>query len=341
MKDLLGRDSDVTRQSIQAGVDAVFERPGDLGVSLAMLVMHDGQVVAERYGVSPENIFEPARQITAASRLISWSTAKSIAHAAVGVLVHDGVLDVEGPAAVPEWAGTPKAAITLLDLLEMRSGLRFVEDYVDDGISHCIAMLFGEGAHDQAAYASALPLDHAPGSVWSYSSGTTNIISRILGDAVGGGRSGMEGFLRDRLFGPAGMSSAVPEFDEVGTWVASSYVYATAADFARFGELYRNDGVTTTGVRILPVGWADHGRTKVAHDPEAAMTGGLDYGRHWWMWPKYPGSIAAHGHEGQYIVVVPDRRLTLVHLGKTDAAVVGALLSMLDALVASVPVGPS
>lgn len=329
------------RQSIQAGVDAVFERPGDLGVSLAMVVVHDGRIVAERYGVSPENIFEPAKQITAGSTLISWSTAKSMLHAGVGILVNDGVLDVEAPAAVREWAGTPKAAITVRDLLEMRSGLRFVEDYVDDGISHCIAMLFGEGTHDHAAYASGLPLDHTPGAVWSYSSGTTNIISRILGNAIGGGREGMEQFLHDRLFEPLGMSSAVPKFDEVGTWVASSYVYATATDFARFGELYRNDGVTSAGVRVLPVGWADHGRTKVAHDPEAALVGGLDYGRHWWMWPKYPGSIAAHGHEGQYVVVVPDRRLTVVHLGKTDAAVAGELLSLLDALVASVPVGPS
>ncbi len=334
-------DPTSVQQSIEAGIDAVFGRPVELGVSLAMVVMHDGRIVAERYGVSPENIFEPAKQITAESTLISWSTAKSIAHAAVGILVHDGVLDIESPAPVAEWAGTPKAAITLLDLLEMRSGLRFVEDYVDDGISHCIAMLFGEGAHDHAAYAAALPLDHPPGALWSYSSGTTNIISRILGGAVGGGRQGMERFLHDRLFNPTGMTSAVPKFDEVGTWVASSYVYATAADFARFGELYRNDGVTEAGVRILPVGWADHGRTKVAHDPEAAMVGGLDYGRHWWMWPEYPGSISAHGHEGQYIVVVPDRRLTMVHLGKTDAGVASELLSLLDALVASVPVGPS
>ncbi len=333
--------SPAIRQSIRSGVDAIFDRPADLGVSLAMVVCHQGEIVAERYGVSPENIFESAQQITADSTLISWSTAKSIAHAAVGILVNDGVLDLEAPAAVAEWAGTPKAAITLLDLLEMRSGLRFVEDYVDDGISHCIAMLFGEGALDHAAYAAALPLDHEPGTVWSYSSGSTNIISRLLGDVVGGGRQGMEAFLRDRLFGPVGMTSAKPKFDEVGTWVASSYVYATATDFARFGELYRNDGITAEGVRVLPSGWADHGRTKVAHDADTALAGGLDYGRHWWMWPNYPGSIAAHGHEGQYIVVVPDRALTVVHLGKTDAAVVGELLTMLDRVVASVPVEPS
>ena len=225
---------------------------------------------------------------------------------------------------MPAWAGTDKERITVLDLLEMRPGLRFVEDYVDGDASHCIDMLFGSGSDDHAAYAADLPLDHPPGTFWNYSSGTTNIICRILGDAVGGGEPGMRAFLRDRLFGPVGMESAEPRFDGAGTWVGSSYVDATALDFARFGELYRNDGIVD-GERILPEGWVDHGRTFVAHDPADGVPGGFDYGRHWWMWPAFPGSIAAHGYEGQYIVVVPDRELVVVHLGKTDAGVRNAL----------------
>ncbi len=102
--------------------------------------------------------------------------AKSITHAAVGILVLDGLLDVGAPAAVPEWIGTDKEPITVLDLLEMRSGLRFVEDYVDDQTSNCIEMLFGDSGPSHAAYAAALPLDHPIGSVWNYSSGTTNIV---------------------------------------------------------------------------------------------------------------------------------------------------------------------
>ena len=268
-----------------------------------------------------------------ATTLISWSTAKSMVHAAVGVLVADGALELDAPAPVPEWAGTDKAAITLLDLLEMRPGLRFVEDYVDGETSHCIAMLFGEGAADQAGFAAGQPLDHAPGTVWNYSSGTTNIICRMLGAVVGGGRQGMTEFLRDRLFVPAGMESAMPRFDDAGTWIGSSYVYATARDFARFGELYRNDGVAASGQRLLPPGWADHARTFVAHDPEGVGRHGFDYGRHWWMWPEFPGSIAAHGYEGQYVLVVPDRRLTLVHLGKTAREVQAALVASLADLV--------
>jgi CubicO group peptidase (beta-lactamase class C family) len=316
-------------------IDEIFSRPGDLGVSLAMVVMIDGEIVAERYGVQPATPFGPATEVTPETTLISWSTAKSITHAAVGLLVADGLLDLSAPAPVPEWKGTDKAAITLLDLLEMRPGLRFVEDYVDGEVSHCLAMLFGEGADDMAAYAAGLPLDHAPGTVWNYSSGTTNIICRIIGDVIGG-QHGVEQFLRSRLFEPAGMTSAEPRFDAAGTWIGSSYVYATARDFARFGELYRNDGLGVSGERVLPAGWADHARTWVAHDPEGAGRGGFDYGRHWWMWPELAGSVAAHGYEGQYVLVVPQQRITLVHLGKTDRVHQPALVASIADLIHSI-----
>ncbi len=322
---------------LQRRVDEIFERAPELGVSLAMVVLIDGEVVAERYGTQPETIFGPAVQLGPHSTLISWSMAKSITHAAVGIAVADGLLDLDAPADVSEWQGTPKQRIRLTDLLEMRPGLRFVEDYVDGEISHCIAMLFGEGAADMAGYAARLPLDDEPGTVWNYSSGTTNIITRLFGDAIGGGRPGLEAFLHERLFAPAGMTSATAKFDEAGTWVGSSYVYATACDFARFGELYRHDGVAESGRRVLPIGWAEHGRTFVAHDAEAAGRHGFDYGRHWWMWPEFPGSIAAHGYEGQYTVVVPDRRLTLVHLGKTEPAHQPTLVASIGELIESVP----
>ena len=322
--------------TIQSRVDAIFDRPREQGISLAMVVQHRGEIVAERYGVQPDSVFGPGEAITADSTLISWSTAKSITHAAVGLLVGDGLLDLEAPADVPEWAGTDKQRITLLNLLEMRPGLEFVEDYVDGETSHCIGMLFGEGAADHAAYAAALPLIHEPGTVWNYSSGTTNIITRILARIVGGGQLGMEAFLRERLFEPCGMSSAIPKFDAAGTWVGSSYVYATARDFATFGELYRNDGVTRSGDRLLPTGWADHGRAFVAHDPTDDVPAGFDYGRHWWMWPEFAGSIAAHGYEGQFILVFPDRELTVVHLGKTDSGVRSHLVAQLRELVNAV-----
>jgi CubicO group peptidase (beta-lactamase class C family) len=322
---------------VSGGVAAVERAADDLlgrsaGTTLALVAVRAGEVVVERYGVRPANDFQDEEPIGPDSTLISWSMAKSITHALVGVLVADGALDPDEPAPVPEWEGTDAAAITLLDLLEMRSGLRFVEDYVDDSVSHCIEMLFGDSGPSHAAYAAALPSEHPPGAHWSYSSGTTNIVSRIAGDAIvaaasGGGVGGaadatparrretIESFLHDRLFAPSGMSSAVPKFDDAGDFVGSSFVYATARDFARFGELYVHDGVTDLGAgrRILPEGWRDHGRTIVAHDPDS----GFDYGRHWWSWPAFPGSMAAHGYEGQFTLVLPESDLVLVHLGIT------------------------
>lgn len=318
-------------------VDELFQRPSVDGVTLALVVQHRGEVVAERYGIQPENIFQPAIEIAAESTLTSWSMAKSMTHAAVGVLVGDGLFDVDAPAPVPEWVDTTKAPITTLQLLEMRSGLRFVEDYVDDEISHCIEMLFGDSGPSHGAYAAALPLDHEPGTHFNYSSGTTNIIARIIGDVVNGGpggdpqqrRAAMESFLHERLFGPVGMDSAIPKFDDAGDFVGSSYVFATARDFAKFGELYRHDGVAASGVRLLPAGWVEQAAIPVSHDPDS----GCDYGRHWWMWPEVPGSLACHGHEGQYIVVVPDRELVVVHLGKTDAAMAPQLRARLRQMI--------
>jgi CubicO group peptidase (beta-lactamase class C family) len=317
-------------KTIARVADELFAVDAPHGLSLAMVVCHHGEVVFERYGHQPDSIFGSGGPVTADTTLISWSMAKSITHAAVGILVGEGRLQLDRPANVESWQGTPKEGITLQDLLDMRPGLEWVEDYVDDSASHCIDMLFGTGQDDMAAYAAALPMTRRPGSTWNYSSGTTNIICRIIGDAVGGGRDGMETFLRDRLFEPAGMHSAIAKFDTCGTFVGSSYVYATARDFAKFGELYRNDGVAG-GRRVLPEGWRDHARAYVASDED-----GFDYGSHWWLWRDEPGSLACHGYEGQYCVVVPDKELVVVHLGKSPADSRAALTSRLRALVNSV-----
>ena len=307
-------------------LDEMFTRPVEQGVSLAFVARRGGEVIAERFGVQAATDFEPEREITAESTLLSWSMAKSITHAAIGVLVADGRLDLDAPAPVRQWVGTAKGGITTLQLLQMRSGLRFVEDYVDDQASNCIEMLFGGTDPSFAHYAAAQPLVEEPGEVFNYSSGTTNILCRIIGDVVTGSpggdaadrRAAVEEFMATRLFAPAGMTGAIPKFDDAGDFVGSSYVYAPADDFARFGELYLHDGVTDCGEgeRILPKGWADHARAWSGHDDGS----GMSFGRHWWMWPAFPGSLVASGYEGQWIVALPDRDLVLAHLGKTDIA---------------------
>ena len=303
-------------------IDELFDRDPVTGLSLACLVVRGGRVVGERYGTQPADDFQDAVTIGPDSTLLSWSMAKSITHAAVGLLVADGLLDPGAPAPVPEWRGTDKARITLDHLLEMRSGLAFVEDYVDGETSNCIEMLFSGTAPSFAAYAAALPLVAEPGTVFNYSSGTTNIVARIVGDVVAGSdrgdpqarRSTVEEFLRDRLFRPAGMTSAIAKFDDAGDFVGSSYVYATARDFARFGELYLRDGIGPSGDRVIASDWVRHGTEWTAHDPES----GFDYARHFWKWPAFPGSFSCHGYEGQFVLVDPAADLVVVHLGKTD-----------------------
>ena len=320
-------------------VDSLFSRPESDGQTLALLIQQHGEVIAERYGTQAANDFQSALNLDAGSTLISWSMAKSVTHAAVGILVADGLLDIDAPAPVDAWAGTPKAEITVLQLLEMRSGLHFIEDYIDGETSNCLEMLFGDSGPSHAEYAASQPLIHEPGTKWSYSSGTTNIVARIIGDIVNGSAGGdpakreaaMRAFLTARLFGPAGMASAEPKFDGAGDFVGSSYFYASARDFMQFGELYRHDGVADlgNGERILPPGWTAHAAHQIAIDNET----GYGYGRHWWTWPDFPGSYSCHGYAGQFIVVIPNAEIALVHLGQTDISVAPALRARLKAML--------
>jgi CubicO group peptidase (beta-lactamase class C family) len=308
-------------QQVQTLVEAIGSDPSVVG-TLAMVVLVDGREVASWYG--PE--------VSAESTLISWSMAKSVVHAVFGLLVADGRISVEDCAPVPEWTNDTRSRITIQHLLNMRSGLLFNENYVDATTSHCIEMLFGSGQHDTAAYASALPSVHDPGEVFNYSSGTTNILSRIAGDLVGGGENGMRTFLSDRLFSPLGMTSAAPRFDKAGTFIGSSFLYATAKDFAAFGELYRQNGVAPNGQRLLPKGWVEHATTPTPVPVEERH----GYGAHWWLWPQFDG-FGAHGYEGQRILVLPSRRLTIVRLGKTPEADGPAMEAALSRIIAAIP----
>ena len=295
-------------------LDEVFDDGGLLARSFAVLVVHGGRLVAERYQGALEHFDRPPTPVTAETTLLSWSMAKSMLHAVVGMLVADGQLALDAPAAVPEWAdpGDPRHAITLRQLLAMRDGLDFAEDYVDGEVSDTIEMLFGDGQADMAHFAADRPLAAPPGTRFNYSSGTSNIISGIVARAVGPGESYAR-FLHGRLFGPLGMTSADPEFDEAGTWVASSSMYATARDYARFGLLYLRDGVWD-GVRLLPAGWVDYGRTWVSEDPDDASP----YGAHWWgVAGDTLGTFRASGYEGQSITLCPALDLMVVRLGKT------------------------
>ena len=320
--------------AVDAAIDALCADEAT-AVTLAVVVAQHGRIIAERYQAdTTPNIFRdgPAPDTTPESTLISWSMAKSMTHALLGFAVGDGLVNVEDPVPVPEWRNTEKESITWQHLLNMRSGLDFVEDYVDDGISHVIDMLFGSGAADVASYAAARPLIHQPGSHWSYSSGDTNIISRALASVVAGETEDrMRAYIQARLFDPIGMTSATAKFDDAGTFIGSSFVYATARDFARFGLLYLHDG--WWGDRqLLPAGWVDHARQSTPV-PSAESHG---YGAHWWLWP-YDRALACHGYQGQRTIVLPDRDAVVVRLGKTDAAQADQLRARMNEVIRAIP----
>ena len=276
----------------------------DLGETHALVVVQGGRLVLERYaeGFGPQMTYK------------SWSMAKSITQALVGILVGDGKVDIQAPADVPEWAaaGDARRAITLDQLLRMVGGLSFVEDYRPGQGSDVIEMLFGRGKHDVAHFAADMPLDHAPGTYWSYASGTTNIISRCAARAANAFGPDFEAFMRERLFAPIGMRSPKPKFDDAGVFIGSSFCFCSAQDFARFGLLYLRDGVWD-GRRLLPEGWVDYARTPTPRQPIDEQ----GYGAQWWLDLAGPGSFSAQGYEGQYIAIVPDLDLIVVRNGLT------------------------
>ncbi|MBD3645852.1 MAG: serine hydrolase, partial [Pseudomonadales bacterium] len=280
--------------------DEIFDLEGPRGVTYALLVVQDGQLVYERYDAGANAFYLQ----------YSWSMAKSITHALAGILVEQGRLDIYAPAPVPEWQKDERREITLDQLLRMSSGLEFNEDYVDGGISDVIPMLQFEGRHDTGAFAAAKPLAHPPGSFWSYSSGTTNVICRILKDVVGDGASGMLRFMNDELFEPIGIRSATPKFDTSGTFIGSSFLLATPQDFARFGLLYLRGG-NWDGRQVLPSDWVDYARSPTYRDEEQC------YGAQWWMKPDNPDVFYCGGYDGQRIICFPDRDLVIVRCGRT------------------------
>jgi len=282
--------------------DQLFDLTPAQGVTYGLLVVKSGELVYERYDAGANPIYLQ----------YSWSMGKSIVQALVGILVKQGKLDINAVADVPEWQNDSRKEITLDQLLRMSSGLKFNEDYIDGAASDVIPMLQFEGRHDTGAFAANMPLIHEPGSTWSYASGTTNIICRILKEVVGGGASGMLRFMNDELFDPIGMRTATPKFDTSGTFIGSSFLFATPQDFARFGLLYLRDGVWN-GKEILPKGWVDYARTPTYHDDEYA------YGAHWWQRPDNLDWFYCGGYDGQRILCVPDKDVVIVRCGRTVA----------------------
>jgi CubicO group peptidase (beta-lactamase class C family) len=298
----------------EALADSLFDLDPDQGVTYAVLVIKGGNLVYERYDAGANPIYMQ----------YSWSMAKSVTHALVGILVSQGKIDLYEPVAVPEWQGAedPRREITLDQLLRMSSGLAFNEDYVDGQTSDVIPMLMGDARADAGAFAANMPAIHPPDQHWSYSSGTTNIICRLIGNVVGNGPTGMNAFMEENLFGPLGMRTPTARFDTSGTFLGSSFLFAIPQDFARFGYLYLRDGVWD-GNRILPEGWVDYARTPTYQDAEQA------YGAHWWLMPDSNWFMAS-GYDGQRILIAPDKDAIVIRLGRTNVDFIAPVWAKLN-----------
>lgn len=285
----------------------------ELAETNAVVIVQAGRVLVERYAGERPFFDRPSEPITATSTLHSWSIAKSFLHLLVGTLVEEGRLDPDDLAAVPEWRleHDPRHAIRVADLLAMRDGLDFVEEYELGRASDVIEMLFGQGQRDVAGYAAAKPLAHEPGTFFHYSSGTSNILSRIVADLVGHGERYRE-FIEERIFSPLGMRGASATFDETGVFIASSYVYATALDYAKFGLLYLRGGQWEDRQLVSP-SWVATAQVPLSADLE----GGTWYSWHWWVTGDRYGTYGASGYEGQMISVAPALDAVVVRFGHT------------------------
>lgn len=292
---------EIDAAALNKAINEAFDVPGVKAKrTAAIFIAYKGKLVAEKYSKE--------QSITAETRLWGWSMNKSVINALAGVLVKKGKLSLQASAPVEEWLQDRRREITLNDLLHMSSGLKWTENYGD--ISEATTMLYRE----RNCYQSAIkaPFEKKPDAEWKYSSGTANILSGIIRKAINND-SEYFNFPYAEIFRKIGMNSMVLETDASGHFVGSSYGYATARDWAKFGLLILKDGIWK-GDTILPKGWVDYSRT-----PAKAANG--QYGAHFWLnrsgkLPDAPTDmVSCQGHRGQRIFILPSRDLVIVRLG--------------------------
>lgn len=290
----------VNREKVDAAIAPFFDQPGAEPVhyTRAVVVVYKNQLIAEKY----------APGFDKDTPQLGWSMTKSITNAMIGILVKQGKLTLEQKNLFPEWEGDDRANITLNDLLHMSSGLKWREFYAD--LSPATRMLYKKG--DMAEYVCSQKLEAKPGEHFEYSSGTSNLLQELIKQTVGDQQS-YWAFPRLELFNKIGMRSAILEPDASGTFVGSSYGFATPRDWARFGLLYLNQG-NWEGAQILPEYWATYSSTP------APASGGI-YGAQFWLkdptdLPDAPDDLyQCSGYQDQKVFILPSRELVIVRMG--------------------------
>lgn len=304
-KDMFSTEHMYDSSVLNKGFDYAFTKEGrkNLYGTRSIIVVHHGKIIKEQY----------LNGFTADMPQTGWSMAKSITNALIGILVKEGKLSINQNNLFEEWTKDDRKNITLGNLLNANSGLAWKEVYSFPSPAN--KMLYEED--DMPKYARGFPLEEKPGTHFKYSSGTTNMLSGIIRQKAG---EEYYNFVHDKLFARIGMNSAVMEADAGGTFVGSSYCFASARDWARFGLLYLNDGLVN-GERILPEGWVTYTTTPAS----GALMG--EYGAQFWLNAGEPGNpkhrtyidvptdcFFAEGYQGQQVFIIPSYDVVIVRL---------------------------
>ncbi|MEM9076269.1 MAG: serine hydrolase [Bacteroidota bacterium] len=291
---------EVDYDALNKAIALAFTNP-EVQKTRTVTVLYKGHLLAERY----------AEGFNKDTRVLGWSMTKSLLATCYGILEHQGRLEMEWAAPIPEWKNDERNQITLNHLLRMQSGLEWEEDY--SKISDVTRMLFLED--DMTVAQKEKELVAQPTEVWNYSSGTTNLLSGILRQQFRSEQEYLD-FPYQELFDKIGMHSMIMEADVKGNYVGSSYAWATTRDWARFGQLYLDKG-TWNGETVFDASWVDY-ITKVTKDSDGT------YGAHFWLnaqgiYPDVPRDLfSANGFQGQHVFVIPSKELVVVRTGLAE-----------------------
>ena len=314
------------QMKLDEAIDYAFREPlpwPKLRRTRAVVVVHKGKVVAEKYakGYGPQ------------TKILGWSMAKTAMNALYGILVKEGIVTLNDKVHAKEWEGLEQDEITFENMLKMQSGIVESGGYKPDADLGQMLYL----AKDMAEYGAKEKYKSGQtGKYWEYNNGTTNILSRAIKERLG--EAAYFTFPYEKFFYKIGMSSALWQTDAVNTFVGSSYIYATARDWARLGLFFLKGGKDLQGECLVQPGWVAKSCIPVEESEKKA------YGMHLWTNaakadPSLPiDMFMAKGFEAQVVAIVPTRELVIVRLGKS---ILGFdTVKFLEKVMAAFPMNP-
>lgn len=290
--------------AIQSLVEQILEQDNAQGLDTrALLVVHKGQVVAEHY----------ATGYHAQTRFIGWSMAKSVSAMLFGVMQKQGILDTQTNRLFEAWQHDERKNITVKHLLTMTSGLAFDETYIPG--ADATHMLFLDP--NMAKLPMQKPLQHPIGTHFSYASGTTNLLLKHMTQALDNRPQSLLNQFYQQLAAPLGLQNTVFEVDGDGIFVGSSYLFATARDWAKMGWVMANEGWINQQ-QVLPEWWVEQARTANSsqNDSRFGYQFWLNSGNGQLRWPALPvDTFAMQGSKKQRVMIFPQANAVIVRLG--------------------------